>query len=80
MKKAIDTLVVQPDIEVPFRVMCVLGTKTIMFSGNQSCIGPVSDFVELGQTREAIEWLAEQYGGTVSWDSKSQTKQVSKKR
>ncbi len=77
MKRAIDTLTEQPEIEVPFEVYCVTGKRTIMFAGDVSSIG--EDFVSLEQTRAALEWYVNQYGGNVVWDSgKLQTKKATK--
>lgn len=57
--------------EAPHRVWTLLATRSKVFSlsGDQvSWIDADTDYGSVGQWRNAVEWLAEQFGGEVEWD------------
>ena len=70
--KVKDQLRLQHDIEVPYNVWRMFGTKektgTITLSGNQACFG--EDYGTLPELRAAIEWYADQLGGKINWEEK----------
>jgi len=67
--KAVDILITQPDIDIPWEVYAVISDSKIQitFAGNQLSIGG-GDYVELNEARDAIEWFVDQLGGKVRWD------------
>ena len=67
MKKLKEQLELQKDIDVPYEVWVIFGeaAKYIGIAGQQASLG--GDFMEIEQIRKALEWYADQAGGTISW-------------
>lgn len=67
--RAVDVLVTQPDIDIPWKVYTVVSDSEIQISilGDQLFIGG-GDYVKLDEARNAIEWFVDQLGGKVKWD------------
>jgi hypothetical protein len=66
-KRAIDIIVTQPDIQIPWEVARFMDSKTIRFFGDQICLSNEGDYATLAEARKAIEWYVDQLGGKVKW-------------
>lgn len=67
-KRAVDMLITQPEIAVPFEVWRIIGAKTITFFGDQLCLQNEGDYARLDEARKAVEFYVEQLGGQVKWE------------
>ena len=68
-----DQLKLQSNIEVPFDVWRLFGSKekngTITMMGHQASFG--EDYGTLPELRSAIEWYVDQLGGKITWEKES---------
>jgi hypothetical protein len=62
--------------EVPWSVWtCFWDRKpSIDFAGHQASFGIGTDYKNKEEFRKALEWLVDQFGGTVKWDCKRKGK------
>lgn len=67
-KKAIDTLVVQDPIAVPWAVWSLWGggCRQITFAGSDASMG--EDYAGIERIRSALDWYVDQFGGKVKWE------------
>lgn len=70
--KIIEQVKLQEDIEVPFYVWSKFGTaaKHITIMGKQVSLTGEGDFGNIEELRKAIEFYADQLGGTIKWSKK----------
>lgn len=54
-------------VEVPWHVKRILGDNKIGFYADQLCLSDEGDYASLQECREAINWYAEQLGGSIKW-------------
>lgn len=61
-------------IDVPYHVWTLFGenAKTIELAGDQASIG--CDYKNLTQVRAALQWLAHQFGGHITWKNPDEEK------
>jgi hypothetical protein len=66
--KLSEQLTLQSDIEVPWNVWRMFGerSKIVTVAGNQASFG--EDYGTQEELRYAIEWYADQLGGTIKWE------------
>jgi len=67
-------LEIPPPVEIPYNVWTKLGIPNkdiayIAFNGEQLQLGE-GDFCTLEELRSATEWLVNQLGGAITWQSK----------
>lgn len=58
---------IQLKSEMPHKVMCFLGERNVLLSGDQVSVTERGDYMSVKDAREAIEWLVTQFGGMVIW-------------
>jgi hypothetical protein len=68
-----DQLKQQSDIEVPYNVWRMFGSKNqngvITLAGGQASFG--EDYGTLPELQAAIEWYADQLGGKITWEKEA---------
>ena len=74
-KRAIDKLIDQEPIEVPWEVWTFFCEHQCDLHIHGDEISLNSDYKSLKEVRVAVEWFAKQFGGTVKW-SKHESKKI----
>jgi len=61
----------QKSIEIPWKVWTsfagINSQSKVEFFGTSTAFSEKSDFKSIEEQREAIDWLVQQFGGTVKW-------------
>jgi hypothetical protein len=65
------------ELEVPHNVRVSAGIRISLF-GSQICFSDDGDYLSLADAREVVQWLTEQLGGKVKWESNQKPKQKGK--
>lgn len=70
LKEKLEEIAKIEAVQTPWEVKRIFGKVTLC--GSQiSIIGDAySDYVDLEEFRQALNWLVEQSGGTIAWDKK----------
>lgn len=73
-KKVIEIIESYKDIEVPYHVWRLFSeqAKYISLMGSQASFG--EDYASIDELRAAIEWYADQLGGTITWRNSKKSK------
>lgn len=72
MKRIVEQVMMQEDIEVPYDVWTKFGesAQNITIMGKQVSLTDEGDFATIEELRTAIDFYVHQLGGTVKWSKK----------